>query len=44
VSFLDLLCEDEEVMRHLSRDELAPLFDYGFYLQHVDESFRRIGL
>ncbi len=42
--FLDLLCEDEGVTRHLSRDELAPLFDYGFYLQHVDESFRRIGL
>ncbi len=44
VPFLDLLCEDEGVTRHLSRDELAPLFDYGFYLKHVDESFRRIGL
>ncbi len=42
--FLDLLCEDEEVTRHLSREELAPLFDYGFYLKHVGESFRRIGL
>jgi adenylosuccinate lyase len=42
--FLDLLCEDEEVMRHLSRDELASLFDYGIYLKHVGESFRRIGL
>jgi len=42
--FLDLLCEDESVMRHLSRDELASLFDYGFYLRHVDESFRRVGL
>jgi adenylosuccinate lyase len=42
--FLDLLCEDEEVTRHLSRDELASLFDYGFYLKHVGESFRRIGL
>jgi adenylosuccinate lyase len=42
--FLDLLCEDEGVTRHLSRDELAPLFDYAFFLQHVDESFRRIGL
>jgi adenylosuccinate lyase len=44
VPFLDLLCEDEGVTRHLSRDELAPLFDYGFYVQHVGESFRRIGL
>jgi adenylosuccinate lyase len=44
IPFVDLLCEDEGVMRHLSRDELASLFDYGFYLRHVDESFRRIGL
>jgi adenylosuccinate lyase len=42
--FLDLLCNDGEVMRHLSRDELGSLFDYGFYTQHVDESFRRVGL
>ena len=41
--FLDLLGADEEVLRHISRDELASLFDYGFYLQHVDDSFRRIG-
>ncbi len=44
VPFVDLLCEDEDVTRHLSRDELASLFDYGFYLKHVDEGFRRIGL
>src|SRR3990170_2433164 len=42
--FLDLLGADEEVTRHLSRDELASLFDYGFYVRHVDESFRRGGL
>jgi adenylosuccinate lyase len=42
--FLDLLCEDERVARHLSRDELASLFDYGFYTRHVEESFRRVGL
>ena len=42
--FLDLLCDDEGVVRHLSRDELASLFDYGFFLRHVDESFRRVGL
>ena len=42
--FLNLLCEDEGVMRHLSRDELASLFDYGFYVRHVGDSFRRIGL
>jgi adenylosuccinate lyase len=42
--FLDLLVEDGDVTRHLSRDELASLFDYGFFLQHVNGSFRRIGL
>ena len=42
--FLDLLCADEDVARHLSRDELASLFDYGFFLRHVDESFKRVGL
>jgi len=42
--FLDLLSADEEVLRHISRDELASLFDYDFYLQHVDDSFHRIGL
>ena len=42
--FLDLLCEDEDVLRHLSPEELASLFDYGFYTRHVDDSFRRVGL
>jgi adenylosuccinate lyase len=42
--FLDLLCGDEEVVRHLSRDEMASLFDYNFYTRHVDDSFRRVGL
>jgi adenylosuccinate lyase len=42
--FLDLLCDDEGVMAHLSRDELASLFDYGFYTRHVDESLERVGL
>ncbi len=42
--FLDLLLDDSQVTAQLSRDELASLFDYGFYLKHVDESFRRVGL
>ena len=42
--FLDLLCEDKDVRRHLSREEVASLFDYGYYTQHVDDSFRRVGL
>jgi adenylosuccinate lyase len=42
--YIDFLCADPQVTTHLSRDELAPLFDYNFYLKHVDESFRRLGL
>jgi adenylosuccinate lyase len=42
--FLDLLYDDPEAMQHLTRDELASLFDYSFYLKHVDDSFRRLGL
>jgi len=42
--YVDLLAEDPAVTAHLSRDELEGLFDYDFYLKHVDESFRRLGL
>ena len=42
--YLDLLAEDPPVMAHLAREELAALFDYEFYLKHVDKSFARIGL
>ena len=42
--YLELLLEDEEVMAHLSPEELEPLFDYGYYVRHVDVSFRRVGL
>jgi adenylosuccinate lyase len=42
--FLDLLCDDPDVTARISRDELASIFDYDFYLKHVDDSFRRLGL
>ncbi len=42
--YLDFLLDDDRVTSKLSRDELASLFDYGWYLRHVDDSFRRIGL
>ncbi len=42
--YLDLLLDDPAVIAHLSRDELASLFDYNFYLKHVDASFARLGL
>jgi len=42
--FQDLLCDDADVTHHLSRDELASLFDYGYYLKHVNVAFQRLGL
>jgi adenylosuccinate lyase len=42
--YLGFLLDDERVTSQLSRDELASLFDYGWYLRYVDDSFRRIGL
>lgn len=42
--YLDALYEDAEVLQHISREELAALFDYGFFVRYVDESFRRLGL
>jgi adenylosuccinate lyase len=42
--FLDLLSDDPVVTTHLTRRDLETLFDHSFYLQHVDTSFRRLGL
>ena len=42
--YLDFLLDDEYIRSKLSRDELASLFDYRWYLRHVDASFERIGL
>ena len=43
-SFLGLLQADPEVGKHLSQSELEGLFDYQFFLRHVDEVFERVGL
>ena len=42
--FPELLKSDEDVTSHLSTDELSGLFDYGYYLRHVGDTFRRLGL
>ena len=42
--YIDFLLEDERVTAHLSRDELASLFDDAWYLRYVDDSFSRLGL
>ena len=41
---LTLLKADPEVAAILPPSELEPLFDYQYYLRHVDEIFERLGL
>jgi len=43
-SFLKLLQADKEVQQTLPDEELLSIFDYGFYLKHVDTVFARLGL
>jgi adenylosuccinate lyase len=42
--FLGLLKADAEVTAVLPEAELAPLFDYQYYLRYVDDIFERLGL
>lgn len=42
--FRDLLEADADVMNHLSSEELAGLFDYGYHLTHIDDIYARFGL
>ena len=43
-NFLDLLKADSDITSQLSRPELESLFDYNYFLKHVDEVFQRLGL
>jgi len=43
-SFLDLLKADTEITTQLSELELSSLFDYGYFVRHVDKVFQRLGL
>ncbi len=43
-SFLALIKADTEVTNVLSPEELENIFDYQFYLLHVDDIFLRLGL
>jgi adenylosuccinate lyase len=43
-SFLSLLKADRRIAARLDKKELSSLFDYGYYLRHVDEVFGRLGL
>lgn len=42
--FLSLLEADRRITRHLGKEELKSLFDYDYYLKHVDSIFERLGL
>jgi len=44
VNFLDLLLADKDVMELISEQELHELFEYKWYLRHVDMIFARFGL
>jgi adenylosuccinate lyase len=43
-SFLKLLKADKDVTSKLTAAELGHLFDYNYFLQHVDDIFSRLGL
>ena len=42
--FRELVRADPSVDGRLSAAKLDEIFDYGFYLRHVDEIFERVGL
>lgn len=43
-TFLSLLKSDSDVMALINPEELTAIFDYQFYLGHVNEIFNRLGL
>ena len=40
--FKDLLLEDEDLARHMSRQEIEEIFDLDYHLKHVDTIFKRV--
>ena len=40
--FKELLMEDEEISRNLSKEEIEEMFDVNYHLTHVDEIFERV--
>ena len=43
-NFLNLLEDDPEVTAHLPQSEIKSLFNYDYYLKHVDKIFERLEL
>ena len=42
--FRELVRSDHKIAKRLSTEELDDLFDYKYYVRHVDEVFHRVGL
>jgi adenylosuccinate lyase len=42
--FRDLAGAEPEISKRISASELDALFDYGYYVRHVDRIFERVGL
>ena len=40
--FKELIMEDEEIRRNLSKEEIEEMFDLDYHLKHVDEIFERV--
>ncbi|AWK87351.1 adenylosuccinate lyase [Azospirillum thermophilum] len=41
-NFLDLLSSDPDVSKHITREQLAPMFDMSYHTKHVDTIFKRV--
>ncbi|MGM0471834.1 MAG: adenylosuccinate lyase [Bacillota bacterium] len=42
--FKDYLLEDEDILEHLTAQEIEQIFDYDYHLQNIDQIFSRLGL
>ena len=40
--FKSMLLADQELMSHLSKEEIEEIFDLGYHLKHVDTIFKRV--
>ena len=41
-NYLDLLSADPDIAKHISRDQLEPMFDMSYHTKHVDTVFKRV--
>lgn len=42
--FKELVSEDEEIRRHLSKEEIEQIFDYQNFLSEIDYIYKKLGL